>query len=73
MAKHLATILQRIIKLEQESCPCRYSGFVFAGELEAEQAGAVGGVLVIGPIMSPEEWAAAAKIQQSVLICKPAV
>ena len=43
------------------------SGCVFASEEDARAAGVRGGWLCIGPTMAPDEWAAAAKVQQAAL------
>lgn len=58
----------RLLRMEsqcQRAAPGQ--GCVFASDEAARAAGAVGGVLIIGPVMTPDQWGEAARKQQTEL------
>lgn len=59
-------LTDRLARLEQRQRPAP-GPCVFESEQAAQAAGCPGGWLHIGPVMEPEEWAAAAQVQQAEL------
>ena len=62
------SLKRRLMALETDNNRATGGELVYSTIEEAERAGMTGGVLIIGPVMTPEEFASVAPAQQRQLI-----